>query len=149
MPCPEQAAWGGVLKRYMLRAYGIKGTPFYSLRHFLLWLFLWRTRRVYRGLARQLVRQYRDYKASGMEVVGVVGIDGSPSCGVHRRLDLAKAFDSAAACPLVELSRSTVNAGFVKQNMVDGQGLFIAAIQEALGREQAQAKFIGHDMFSE
>ena len=25
MPCPEQRAWGGVLKRRMLRAYGARG----------------------------------------------------------------------------------------------------------------------------
>ena len=32
MPCPEQRAWGGVLKRHMLRAYGSKGGLLYRYR---------------------------------------------------------------------------------------------------------------------
>jgi hypothetical protein len=37
MPCPEQRAWGGVLKRYILPLYGSKGTLLYwcaDNRHF-------------------------------------------------------------------------------------------------------------------
>ena len=39
MPCLEQRAWGGVLKRLLLRAYGIGGSPLYPLRRPLLRLF--------------------------------------------------------------------------------------------------------------
>lgn len=32
MPCPEQLAWGGVLKQWLLKAYGIRGTLLYRCR---------------------------------------------------------------------------------------------------------------------
>ena len=36
MPCPEQQAWGGVLKRTMLRAYGMRGKMLDRFRPLLL-----------------------------------------------------------------------------------------------------------------
>src|SRR5215471_7303757 len=82
MHCPEQRAWGGVLERYMLPIYGSHGTLFYRLRHVLLPLFLWYTRWRYRRLAKEVVRDIEDYVRSGFGVVGIVGVGGSPSCGV-------------------------------------------------------------------
>jgi hypothetical protein len=60
MPCPEQLAWGGVLKRSMLRAYGMRGTALDRLQPVLLRLFVLHTRRMYRRLARQVAEQIRD-----------------------------------------------------------------------------------------
>ena len=48
MPCPEQHAWGGVLKRRLLWFFGSEGRWQYRLRNALLPLLLWYTRRVYR-----------------------------------------------------------------------------------------------------
>src|SRR5690348_5025831 len=44
MPCPEMHAWGGVHKKWMLRAYGLRDTHLYPLRHLLLRLFTLYTR---------------------------------------------------------------------------------------------------------
>jgi hypothetical protein len=43
MPCPEQRAWGGVLKRRMLRAYGLRDSALYPMRGALFRLFVWQT----------------------------------------------------------------------------------------------------------
>jgi predicted secreted protein len=42
-----------------------------------------RPRWILRDLVEAAVRQVEDYRAHGFEVVGFVGIDGSPSCGVE------------------------------------------------------------------
>jgi hypothetical protein len=60
MPCPEQRAWGGVLKRYTLPFYGARGGPRRALARQLLPLFLWHTRRVYRRLAREVAGDIED-----------------------------------------------------------------------------------------
>jgi predicted secreted protein len=78
MPCPEQQAWGGVLKRRMLRAYGARGTVLYHFRRLLLRLFMLYTRLEYWRLARQVVSQIADYERSGFEVIGIVGVGASP-----------------------------------------------------------------------
>ena len=57
MPCPEQQAWGGVLKRRLLATYGAQGTWFYRCRGLLLPLLLAYTRWVYQRLAAQIARQ--------------------------------------------------------------------------------------------
>ena len=94
MPCPEQLAWGGVSKRLLLRAYGAKGTLPFRLRRILLPSILAYTRFVYRRTAKRTAKQIEDYLDSGYTVVGVVGVDGSPSCGVGKTLDLQRSFDA-------------------------------------------------------
>jgi hypothetical protein len=64
------------------------GAPvLFMFRRALLALFRWRTRRVYRKLARQVASEVADYLASGMDVQAVVGVDGSPSCRVSKTMD--------------------------------------------------------------
>lgn len=46
-----------------------------------------------------------DYQDSGLEVVGVIGIAGSPSCGVQTTLDLPAAMDVLCRCRLANLDR--------------------------------------------
>ena len=89
MPCPEQRAWGGVLKRRMLRAYEARGTVLYRFRGPLLRLFVFNTRLVSWRLARHVAREIADYKRSGFTVVGIVGVGASPSCGVRTTLDIS------------------------------------------------------------
>jgi predicted secreted protein len=84
LPCPEQHAWGGVLKRRLLLAYGVGGTPLSVLRRPLLRLFVLYTRIVYERLARDVARQIADYHRAGFTVVAVIGVGASPSCGAPR-----------------------------------------------------------------
>jgi hypothetical protein len=69
MHCPEQRAWGGVLKRFLLPMYTSRGTLPYRLRHVLLPLFLWYTRWRCRCLAKEVVRDIEDYVHSDFEIV--------------------------------------------------------------------------------
>jgi transposase-like protein len=54
------------------------------------------TRRVYRRLARRVADDIADYLRSGFEVVEIVGVGGSPSCGVSTTLDLDRAIAAMA-----------------------------------------------------
>jgi hypothetical protein len=62
LPCPEQRAWGGVLKRRMLVAYGSAGTARAPLVRLLLRPFTWYTRLVYGRLARAITSDVADYR---------------------------------------------------------------------------------------
>jgi len=149
MPCPEQRAWGGVLKRYILPWYGSKGTLRYALATPMFSVFLWYTRQVYRRLAIRVVRDIEDYVRSGFEVVGIVGIGGSPSCGVRRTLDLKRSFDVAASCPLQQLNRETFNETVLVGCIIDGEGLFETALRQRLGRRGLSVPFFEHDVVAE
>jgi hypothetical protein len=60
MPCPEQAAWGGVMKRFILRFYGARASWAHQFRGLLLPVFRLYTRSVYRRLASRTARHIAD-----------------------------------------------------------------------------------------
>jgi uncharacterized protein YbbK (DUF523 family) len=149
MRCPEQQAWGGLLKRHLLPFYGSKGTILYRLRHILLPLFLLYTRCVDRRIAKEVVRDIEDYIGSGFEVVGIVGVGGSPSCGVWSNLNLRCSLEAVTGCPLAKCDRRLVNEEAVAACLRDGEGLFIAAFQRRLRRKRITIDWYEHDLLSE
>ena len=124
---------------------GSRGTIRYALRRPLLALFGWYTRIVYRQLAAAAGRQIADYVRSGFEVVGVVGVADSPSCGVMRTLDVHGALDALADVPLAALTRDSMNERVVAANVARGQGWFIAALSRWLGRRRISVPFFEID----
>ncbi len=148
MPCPEQHAWGGVMKRLLLVTYGTKGTLMYQLYRILLPLMLIYTKFIYQRLAKQTAKQIRDYIASGYSVIGVVGIDGSPSCGVVKTLEVCKSFDLIANVNVELITVECMNT-ITRQCLKDGQGLFITTLQKELEKRQIEVPFLGHDLIAE
>ena len=145
MPCPEQQAWGGVLKPRMLSVYGSKGSLRYALRRPLTTLFMEWTRVVYRRLARRVAGDIASYRHAGMEVTGIVAVAGSPSCGATSTLDVPRAVDTLAALPIAELNRDAVNR-VVADCAVPGTGMFIAELLGALHRRGMTAPVTEHDL---
>ena len=149
MRCPEQQAWGGVLKRRLLTVYGSRGTLAYRWRRLLVPLFLAYTAWRYRRLAREVVHEVEDYLRSGFEVAAIVGIDGSPSCGVHTTLDVWRSLDALARCPLATLDRRFVNDVVIAGSVVPGEGLFVQALRERLRRRGLAVRFQAHSLVAE
>ena len=146
--CPEREAWGGVLKRRLLPAYGSRGTLRYRLRGLLRPAFVVATRLAYRRLARAAVRDVEDYVRSGVAVIGIVGVDGSPSCGVATTLDFRCGLEALAREPLATADRRRVNAA-IAGCVVAGQGLFVAELKRALARRGLDVPFLAHDLVAE
>lgn len=150
MPCPEQRAWGGVLKIRLLCVFALRyrNPLLYALRHLGLRVFLMYTRLVYRRLAKQVAREIEDYVKSGFRVAGVVGVDGSPSCGVNVTLRTPEAVDQLARLRSDELSVDAVNA-CVRAAAAPGQGLFTSALRKELQRRGISVQFSAHDLITE
>jgi predicted secreted protein len=146
MPCPEQHAWGGVLKRRMLRAYSTRETALYRFRGLLLRLFILYTRLIYRRLAREIATQISDYHRSGFTVVGIIGVGASPSCGVHTTLDIRRSFEAMASMPAGGFDRSRVNREVVLACRKAGAGMFIQSLQRQLRRRGLAAPLLEHDL---
>lgn len=147
MPCPEQLAWGGVLKRRLLFLYA---RPWLSpvVRLIRPALIAYTVAR-YRLLARRVAHQLIDYQRSGVDVVGVVGVDASPSCGVTTTLDLGQSLAAVVDCPLARLDSRFMNETVVDGSARPGRGLFIAALSDALARRGARVPLLAHDLRSE
>jgi predicted secreted protein len=147
LPCPEEHAWGGVLKRRLLGFYGADASMSFRLRAALFPLMLFYTRRVYRRLARQVANQVQDYVASGFKVLGIIGVDGSPSCGVQTTMNMERAFVQVGRLQPVATA-ADVNA-IVRRNAIGGRGLFVALLQEELSRRRLNVPFAAHDLMAE
>lgn len=149
MPCPEQRAWGGVLKRLQLRAHGTKGSLLYALRRPLLRLFVAYTRLAYARLARGVAREIADYQRSGFEVVGVIGVGSSPSCGVSHTLDMRRSLEVIAACPIASIDRATMNERAVVGCRTLGEGIFTQRLRRRLDRDGITVPFVEYDIVAE
>ena len=148
MPCPEQCAWGGVLKRRLLHFYGVEASWRSRVGRVVLPVMMWCTRRIYRVLARQTAAQISDYVASHMDVVAIVGVDGSPSCGVTRRLDVKHAFELLGGLQPASATAGDVNH-VIRTTQTDGPGLYVAAMNAELQRRGLQVPFVAHDLLAE
>lgn len=148
MPCPEEAAWGGVLKRRLLFAYGSRRWLPRPLRSLLLRAVLTYTGLVYRRLARQTARRVVDYLDSGLHVAAIVGVDGSPSCGLTRTMNMPVALDG-----LCEVHRDTITVDemnqIVRDARTEGRGLYTEAIQRQLHQRGLLVPYLAHDLFAE
>jgi hypothetical protein len=93
--------------------------------------------RVRRLLARTVARDVVDIRRSGFHVVGVVGVGGSPSCGVETTLDLEASLRALAARPRGPVTAAWMNREVVGAAVRPGRGLFLDALTAELSRRGA------------
>jgi predicted secreted protein len=149
MPCPEQRAWGGVCKRYTLPVYGADRTCWRLVRRPATWLVLAHTRLVYRRLAARVAGQIAEYICSGYQVEAVVGIAGSPSCGLRTTLDLPAVLDALARTDPAGLDRHHLNQRIIAAHAQPGEGMFIAALRDRLRRRGLRVALDEHDLIAD
>ena len=146
MPCPEQLAWGGVIKQDSLRIMCTKGTLRYILRKLSFWKFYIKSLIVYNALAKRIVKQIKDYIDTGHEVVGIMGIKGSPSCGLNVALNLKQTWEYFAAMPLEKLSPRM----YFEQNfMMPDSGLYVKALMKHLEKQKVNVQWYEEDWYWE
>ena len=146
MPCPEQRVWGGVLKTRML--WLIEHPRVARAAPVLLPLVHRYMRWRYARLARPVAREVRDYVDSGLRVRGVVGVAGSPSCGVHTTLDLTCAAE-AVARRREPATAAWMNTVVVGSAIRPGRGVFMQELSRAMARRDVDAPMLEEPMLEE
>ncbi len=106
LPCPEAACLG------LRRPLGTDTIEQYDKPGY---------RAVCRRLAKSAAGEIQDYREAGYRVLGILGVEGSPSCSVERA------------------PRLVGN----KRRLVKGNGLFVNALKRDLARARIKAPFIG------
>jgi predicted secreted protein len=149
MECPERLAWGGVLKKYMWLVFDSQRSLVFRFRRILLPIYICYTRLVYRSVAAAVVKQIRDYTAFGFTVKGIIGVDGSPTCGINTKLDMKRSFEFLASCSMQYLNRETFNEKLYETCAEAGSGMFIEQLKKLLHRKRLQVPVYAHSLFSE
>ena len=95
LPCMETLGWGGVARsqyfRFQPLAFRAADTWWEGPGGALTRLWLVRFRALCRRWARKVADRIEDFEGAGCSVVGIVGADDSPTCGVTRTIDLVQA----------------------------------------------------------
>lgn len=149
LPCPEQHAWGGLLKRWLVLLYDRPTLTWPPVRRVVVTLARVVSALRYEGLARRAAKQIADYATSGFEVLELVGVGASPSCGVTTTVDLDGAIAAMVSCDRGSLDTATVRERVVAANVIDGAGLFIGALRRHLARRRVSVLFREHDLLAE
>lgn len=148
MKCPEQWAWGGVLKKLLWLSYSSKGTMLYTLKPIVLKAFMLYTKIVYKRLAREVFTMINDYLKSGYKVLGIIGVDGSPTCGVNIKLEMKKSFEYFAR-QKIDTSRDEFNAGMYNECAVNRKGIFFEELQKRLDSKGIVLPILAHSLIEE
>jgi uncharacterized protein YbbK (DUF523 family) len=144
MPCPEQRVWGGVLRAHLLRLVDRRRVA--GPARLLLPAVRAYVRLRYRTLARRVARDVDDYRRSGLEVVAVVGVAGSPSCGVRTSLDLGVAIRAIGARAEDPPTAAWMRDQVVGAATVPGRGLFVEALDRELRRRGLDVTVREHEL---
>ncbi|MDP3481462.1 MAG: hypothetical protein Q8R88_16975 [Desulfoprunum sp.] len=77
--------------------------------------------------------QIQAFVAAGYEILGVMGMDGSPNCGISRT---CLGFTGGEICSQVDIARQ-------KELLVTapGRGVFMGILEEMLAKEKIQLLF--------
>lgn len=143
LPCPEQSTWGGVPKRRLLWLVDHPRLARATLP--LLPLARAYLRRQYARQARSVSRHLRDYLDSGLRVRAVVGVAGSPSCGVHTTLDLHAAAESLTRRAEPATS-DWMNTTVIEPALRPGRGLFMDALVRECRRLDIDVPLLEHSL---
>jgi hypothetical protein len=98
-------------------------------------------------LAKQVANEIEEYLTSGFAVVGIVGVDGSPSCGLSQTLNIRRSLELIGQLSL-KATRDDMNA-IVLNCLMQGRGIFIEVLQDELGSRRLSVPFLPYDLPSE
>lgn len=147
--CPERVAWGGVDKRLVYGFMGLGRAPGMGAVSRLAFPLAWRLLNARMGwVARYTAAEIRDYLKNGMQVLGYVGVGGSPSCGVNHAPDVAKYFEWFAKTDPGRVTREEQNE-VLARTTVPGRGVFIERLKKCLGPDADRVPFLEHDLLAE
>lgn len=149
MKCPEQKAWGGVQRWLMWLSLGMGGKVTGPILMLFLPFFTLYTKWSWTRIAKNTVGEINDWAKSGYDVVGIIGISGSPSCGVNTTLDLKKGTSYIANIKAADIVRERFNEEGICQAVIDGKGIYIQALQKELARRKLKIPFFEHDLMAE
>lgn len=105
----------------------------------------WRTKKMFRKLAREVAAEMREYEDIGFEITGILAVSGSPFCSVTEKVDFRKSFEFASRVDLDTLNRRDFNEG-METTWTKGQAWFMSALEREMRNRGVEAPFLELDL---
>ena len=103
--------------------------------------------------AGEVVTRIEDFTQEDYTVMGVIGVDDSPSCGVTKTLDIMGIARNQKALGIslddVENPQLDKMKTILESGLVDGPGYFLGPIMEQLQKRSIDIPVIGFDPWAE
>lgn len=121
LPCPEMIIYG-------IKRWGHVREQFDTLFF----------REQCREMLKPYIMQFIDYIRSNYNIVGIIAIDGSPSCGYNKTCSSTK-WSGELSC------RENLGEIIKDVHMIDGKGIFIQELENLLSEYNLNIPIIGFD----
>ncbi len=149
LPCLECIGMGGVSRKsfdayFPLLSNFVKNGWFPIVKpYFKLWLNNFG--RLCKKEATKVVDRMEDYIREGYTVVGVVGMNDSPTCGVTKTMDI---IDFTRRLVTAEETGNTPKQ-IIQETLIDGASFFIGNIMKELEEREMDVKVVGFEPWTE
>jgi predicted secreted protein len=156
LPCMECRLWGGVSRKtihtfqpLVLNSVGRAWFPFVE---FCSNIETGKTKRACRKEAKKVVKRIQDYVMEGYTIIGILGVNGSPTCGVTKTLnyiDMAKN-KNKLDITLQDLMNPQLEKmiEIEQKARINGSGFFFSALIDELKRRKLDLTVEGIDLLS-
>ncbi|HTP29193.1 MAG TPA: hypothetical protein VMK12_26465 [Anaeromyxobacteraceae bacterium] len=153
LPCPECLFWGGVSRKGIYKKqpmmFGAVGKPWFPIVELLFKLWIRQSDRNCAKEAARAVDRMEDFIREGYEIVGLIGVDDSPTCGVTKTLNLLRIVNNHKALGITlndfETPRFERLAPAMPKMQETGSGAFVGAILAGLKKRGLNIKTTGFD----
>lgn len=149
LPCLECMGIGGVSRKsfdryFPLLSHSLKygWFPIFKL-FFKVWLIGFN--RLCKKEAAKAVNRMEDYTREGYTIVGVVGMNDSPTCGVTKTIDF---IEFTRRLAVAEETGNTPKQ-IIQQTLVDGTSFFIGSLKKQSEKRGLSLKVVGFEPWTE
>jgi predicted secreted protein len=149
MECPEKVAWGGIDKKYLWIPFDKKSKSQKILIKLIYPFFVARTKYKYWIIAKKIVKDICDYQKSGYLIKGIIGIDGSPTCGIAKTLDMKESLKYFEDCDIRTLERKRFNDDMYEKCCYNDSGIFIKTLKRIFKRKGIDIPMSSVDLIKE
>ncbi len=92
LPCLECLGWGGVSRKSIFKFLPtirrFSHSKLFPVIKFFGQIWYWHYKRLCKKIAKTVAKEFEDFKNSGYNIIGIIAMDDSPTCGITQTIDL-------------------------------------------------------------
>ena len=153
LPCLECMGWGGASRKSIFKFLPtIKkyyDSKLYPIIKFFGKIWYWNYKRLCKKEAKKVVSRIEDYEKSGYEILGIITMNDSPTCGVTQTIDLLGSFfkykDFDIKIEELEHPKLEKMKEIIPKLLIEGQGTFMHELLKKLKKRKLNIRIVGFD----
>ncbi len=153
LPCLECLGWGGVsrgtLFRFLPTLYKHEGTKIYPLIKVMAKIWLKKYRRRCQKEAKRIISQIEDLQKSRYQILAIIAINDSPTCGATKTIRLLESIGKykAAGVSLEDLLHPRLEQmkEVMPRVIEEGSGFFMGSLKDAMEKRRMNVPVLGFD----